>query len=625
MSSIMSLKTIKNKPHRSAFDLSMRKLFTAKVGEVLPVYFKEVIPGDKFKLGLQSFTRTQPVNSAAYTRIKEYYDYFFVPYRLLWRYFDQFITQTEGSNPQFANSLQQSALSSNRLPYVISSDILAYLNHTLYNADNDNPDARKENSYKTYPNEFGFGRAALSYKLLKMLGYGFINDQSHGSSPVPTVFGTYNETVTPFAMNVFPLLAYQKICQDYFRNQQWEKSNPTLYNVDYLNGSNTRLDIKTAYTKDFIKSNKTIFDLQYCTWNKDLFTGVLPSPQFGDTATISQGQLGDVTGDFTPRDGSQLSVKNGEFRSFRVDNNSGVADFGAGGFELSEPSTIQGWFNFNQAEISKFSVLALRQAEALQKWKEISISGKQDYKDQIEKHFGVRVSDTRSNLSTWIGGCSSNLDISEVVNTNLATMNQKDGSKAGIAGKGVGVLTGRDKFEATEHGILMCIYHAVPLMDYQDTVTDLYMFKSTPFDFAIPELDSIGMQSLPGVALSPSFGASIQMKDPTTQSLLTTDSFNSLGYVPRYIDYKTSIDTVSGAFADTLRYWCAPLSVEYFQSLAYPLNRKLPVSFFKCNPSILDTIFAVSANEKNSSDTFLINSYHDIKAVRNLDYNGLPY
>ena len=105
MSSIMSLKTIKNKPHRSAFDLSMRKLFTAKVGEVLPVFFKEVIPGDKFKLGLQSFTRTQPVNSAAYTRIKEYYDYFFVPYRLLWRYFDQFITQTEGSNPQFANSL----------------------------------------------------------------------------------------------------------------------------------------------------------------------------------------------------------------------------------------------------------------------------------------------------------------------------------------------------------------------------------------------------------------------------------------------------------------------------------------------------------------------------------------
>ncbi len=237
-------------------------------------------------------------------------------------------------------------------------------------------------------------------------------------------------------MNVFPLLAYQKICQDYYRNQQWEKSNPTLYNVDYLNGSNTRLDINTAYTKDFIKSNKTIFDLQYCTWNKDLFTGVLPSPQFGDTATISQGQLGDVTGDFTPRNDSQLSVNGGSFSTFHQEQ--GVADFGPGGINLSDTSTIQGTFQFNQAEISKFSVLALRQAEALQKWKEISISGKQDYKDQIEKHFGVHVSDVRSNLSTWIGGSSSNLDISEVVNTNLATMNQKDGSRAGIAGKGRG-------------------------------------------------------------------------------------------------------------------------------------------------------------------------------------------
>ena len=128
MSNIMSLKQIKNKPHRSAFDLSHRKLFTAKVGELLPVWFKEVIPGDKFKIGLQSFTRTQPVNSAAYTRIKEYYDYFFVPYRLLWRYFDQFITQTSSSNAQFAQSFVAPNNSTpERTPYFLAGDILMFL------------------------------------------------------------------------------------------------------------------------------------------------------------------------------------------------------------------------------------------------------------------------------------------------------------------------------------------------------------------------------------------------------------------------------------------------------------------------------------------------------------------
>jgi hypothetical protein len=39
----------------------------------------------------------------------------------------------------------------------------------------------------------------------------------------------------------------------------------------------------------------------------------------------------------------------------------------------------------------KFSVLALRQAEALQKWKEITQSVDTNYRDQIKAHFGVNV------------------------------------------------------------------------------------------------------------------------------------------------------------------------------------------------------------------------------------------
>ena len=45
----------------------------------------------------------------------------------------------------------------------------------------------------------------------------------------------------------------------------------------------------------------------------------------------------------------------------------------------------------------------------------------------------------------------------------------------------------------------------------------------------------------------------------------------------------------------------------------------------KVNPSILNPIFAVWANGKESTDQLLINTAFDIKAVRNLDYNGLPY
>lgn len=612
MSNVMSLKTIKNKPNRSAFDLSMRKCFTAKVGELLPVFFKECLPGDKFKLGINSFTRTQPVNSAAYTRIKEYYDYFFVPYRLLWRYFDQFVTDTQESNPQFALSLTQSSSSvAQRTPYFLTNDVVTYLNQV---------------GTLKLVNEFGFNRNMLSYKLLKYLGYGLFTTPSTSDFA-----GLITGGKTNVQLNAFPLLAYQKICQDYFRNSQWEKANPTTYNVDYLNNVSTKIDL-SPLTSTANRNNRNLFDLNYCTWNKDLFTGLLPAPQYGDTAYIQTGlnqnvsfDNGEITGDFST---SQFS--------FDVDSNSNHTNAVPSNTQLTGSSSAQGTssgnvsgtFRLTNDEFSSFSVLALRQAEALQKWKEVSLSGKQDYKDQIEKHFGVSVPDVRSNLCTWISGSVGVLDIGEVVNTNLQGINSSKGVEASIAGRGVGSLNGHDSFTASEHGILMCLYHAVPLMDYTDDVTDLYMFKGSKYDYAIPEFDSVGMQSVPGIALNSAFDGKTDIpNDVTGQANYTSDLYNSLGYAPRYVDYKTSVDIVTGAFNESLAYWAAPMSSIYFTRLANAIKngKKLTPAFFKCNPSILDTIFGFAADASLDSDNLLVSCFNDIKAVRNLDYNGLPY
>ena len=612
MSNVMSLKQIKNKPNRSAFDLSMRKCFTAKVGELLPVFFKECLPGDKFKLGINSFTRTQPVNSAAYTRIKEYYDYFFVPYRLLWRYFDQFVTDTQESNPQFALSLTQSSSSvAQRTPYFLSTDVVGHLNNL--------------GQFKL-TNEFGYNRKMLSFKLLKYLGYGLFScaDTSDINSPV-------HEASSSIQLNAFPILAYQKICQDFFRNTQWEKANPTTYNVDYLNGVSTKIDL-LPLDSTTNRNNRNLFDLNYCTWNKDLFTGLLPSPQYGDTAYIQTGlnqnvsfDNGEISGDFASSSFS-FDVESNSNHTNAVPANTQLS--GSSSASGTTSSNVSGTFRLTNDEFSSFSVLALRQAEALQKWKEVSLSGKQDYKDQIEKHFGVSVPDVRSNLCTWIGGSVGVLDIGEVVNTNLQGINSTKGVEASIAGRGVGSISGHDEFTCSEHGILMCIYHAVPLMDYTDDVTDLYMFKGSKYDYAIPEFDSVGMQSVPGLALNPYFNNVTNKPDDVTgQANFTSDLYNSLGYAPRYVDYKTSIDIVSGAFNGSLAYWAAPMSSTYFKALLSSIKngKKLTPAFFKCNPSILDTIFGFAADASLDSDNLLVSCYNDIKAVRNLDYNGLPY
>ena len=61
---------------------------------------------------------------------------------------------------------------------------------------------------------------------------------------------------------------------------------------------------------------------------------------------------------------------------------------------------------------------------------------------------------------------------------------------------------------------------------------------------------------------------------------------------------------------------------KFYGGSSYPAATYM---LFKVNPHILDSIFVGNADSTYDSDTFLINSYHDIKVVRNLDRDGLPY
>ena len=104
MANIMSLKSLKNKTSRNGFDLSSKRNFTAKAGELLPVRCWEILPADSWSIDLKSFTRTQPLNTAAFARMREYYDFYFVPYDLLWNRANTALTQMY-DNPQHAVSI----------------------------------------------------------------------------------------------------------------------------------------------------------------------------------------------------------------------------------------------------------------------------------------------------------------------------------------------------------------------------------------------------------------------------------------------------------------------------------------------------------------------------------------
>lgn len=578
MANIMSLKSIRNKPSRNGFDLSFKKNFTAKAGELLPVMVKEVLPGDTFKINLKAFTRTQPVNTAAFARIREYYDFFFVPYDLLWNKSNTVLTQMY-DNPQHSVSLDptKNFVLNGEMPYCSSSQISQY----IYYLNNDT----SLTNYKT--NYFGYNRTSCSVKLLEYLGYGNFEPYLSNSWESAPLMANLNQ-------NIFGLLAYQKIYSDFYRDSQWERISPSTFNVDYMDGSNMNLDGTLGIP---FYQNYNFFDLRYCNWQKDLFHGVLPHQQYGETsvASITPNVTGKITLSKFTTVGSSPAVA------------SGIATKNLPAFDT----------------VGDLSILVLRQAEFLQKWKEITLSGNKDYKDQLEKHWGVSVGDGFSELCTYLGGVSSSIDINEVVNTNIT-----GSAAADIAGKGVGVANGEINFNSNgRYGLIMCIYHCLPLLDYTTDMLDPAFLKVNSTDYAIPEFDRVGMQSMPLV----------QLMNPL-QSFADASGL-VLGYVPRYIDYKTSVDQSVGGFKRTLNSWVISYGNESVKNQvtlpadAPPVEPSEPVpsvapmnfTFFKVNPNCLNPIFAVETDSNMSTDQFLCSSFFDVKVVRNLDTDGLPY
>lgn len=623
MAHYTGMKELQNKVHKSGFDISQKNLFTAKVGELLPVYWDFAIPDCNYRINLEYFTRTRPVQTSAYTRIREYFDFYAIPIDVLWKSFDTSVIQMGEIAPVQSKSLLNALAVKGDIPFCTLKD----LSLAAYYSGGNVPTGSSPIPQSGFESIFGYNRGDSVHKLLTYLNYGnFVGDVAVGNSSnrwwnmqAPLASGVlysqkYRDNV---AVNLFPLLAYQKVYQDFYRWSQWEKADPTAYNVDYYEGKGNlfgSVNIASVIpsTADYWQRDN-MFSLRYCNWNKDMFMGVLPNSQFGDLAIVDVGDSFPVKVNVGPD--SETNPNKAAISPMLVQ-----ATTAAGNPVPLKNGTGSSMMNSNiRADLTalkgsaNFSILALRQAEALQKWKEIAQSVDTNYRDQIKAHFGVNVPASDSHMAQYIGGIARNLDISEVLNTNLSD----DASQAYIYGKGVGSGNGSmTYYTGSRYCIIMCIYHAVPLLDYAISGQDGQLLSTNIEDLPIPEFDNIGMEAVPIVQL-------------VNSNLLSTSiaQYPYLGYNPRYFNWKTKIDRVHGAFTTDLKDWVAPVDDSYLQQWL-PLSSSQPsllYPFFKVNPNTLDNIFAVKADSTWATDQLLVNCNIDCKVVRPLSQDGVPY
>ena len=335
---VLGMHRLKNKVNRNAFDLSHRHMFTAQVGELLPVFTQWVNPNETFKIGYNGKTRTAALNTDAFTRIRENIQYYFVPFQSLWKYFEQQVNNmTKGDAGQniskFASSSTAASQISTSLPYISYVSLGTWLwkmtSHlrdavNSYFTSYPTSDKRSPSGFHdfcvsstSYSDVFvcdGY-RLCRAAKLLMSLGYGnFVSVIQYDIYAMAEAFvaagnkwdlvkfsaSDYNLDFSRYEsssilnspnLSLFPLLAYHKICNDHYRNEKWQPFEPWTCNIDYLQPT-SNMDASSFISADtFTTLMTSILDLENSNLPIDYFTSVLPRAQYGDESAVPVGRI----------------------------------------------------------------------------------------------------------------------------------------------------------------------------------------------------------------------------------------------------------------------------------------------------------------------------------------------
>lgn len=682
---VLGMHRLKNKVNRNAFDLTHRHMFTAQVGELLPVFSQWVNPNETFKIGYNGKTRTAALNTDAFTRIRENIQYFFVPFQSLWKYFEQqvnnMIKGDAGQNiSKFAGSSTAASKISTSLPYISYVDLASWLkamfDHVVsafdayYLSLGDETSSMSATDFQTfcsnssiYSDVFvcdGY-RLCRAAKLLMSLGYGnfsavvqydifaqassFISSYNGGnwnkssflSNPFTSLDFTKFESSSILNspnLSILPLLAYHKICNDHYRNEKWQPFEPWTCNIDYLSPDVTMNAKSFISDTTFTTLMTSIIDLENSNLPIDYFTSVLPRAQYGDESAVSIGmQKQDAYLSINDAADNTVGAVFGSQSHTPSDNlqkqdKAPVAYNGSWVSPIRSDSTgsvLVGFHGKLNTADAQMKISALRSATALQKYKEIQNSNDPDFASQVLAHFGIKPK-TDARTSLFIGGDDKTLSINPQVNTNFLNGGQPD-----IKAIGVGDLSAGCKFTASTYGMIIGIYRAVPQLDYSKVGIDRNLFKTDATDFPIPELDSIGMQTQFRCELSaPLIGLNESLEPSLTQST-ALDMSLTYGYAPRYAELKSARDYFEGGFIGSYKTWVTGYDQSFLARWRLNLGSTSLANYgsiddlFKCRPSMLYPIFVNQWSGTVNDDKLLIGSVNTCVAVRPFSMYGLPY
>lgn len=682
-------------PERNGFDLSHENKQTCRAGKLYPFELLEAIPGDDFELQVEQFIRLQPMLSPTMHRCNAYWHWFFIPNRLCNNYWEEFISRGNGKKladtqeytpPEMPTISLKTLLlygyasGSLKLPVYNSvlgkgtyDDAQTYFHDHfpyLYYIDGvyiDDDGTVYENNTVVCLRTPRIANALQIPDTPLPIGYIHRNGDNgdYWLAPLTDVDMDYvtgqtdvEEQLDNIKISLLPFIATFLVYVDYYRDENQEDDYQEM--LDFLRELQGEWKPGNDTQKGYLQR---LLLLNYRCWEKDYFTTATVLPQKSPDVVIpgTGADLSDLSAETTitaspsanmitemmdsyykDNDGNQL-VDNGSSTfadGYLKDSNSNKAkhlhsvNASSVASGLSAETTISG----SSSGSTGTTVAQVRRAFALQRWFEVVVRTGTRYIETLKAIFFSDAGDARLQRPEYIGGSSSPIQISDIVQTS-GTDDTSDTVQGNLAGYGINSHnTEMLSYHTPEHGFILGMFSILARTSYAQGIPKLYS-RETWLDYLWPQFEHIGEQGIRQKELA-AVPLSNLIKDrfdfdafyPNAGSPFNPEANSIFGYQSRYSEYKQIPDRFGSGFSSSLDFWSlgrmfkyAPtLSKEFVQAHVSDRNFAVMGNYAESQKGFNYDSKSDDMDESYDYDTYICDFWCDIKKVTSLTLYSEP-